>query len=439
MKLFPKLFLWFFAANLISLTISLAVILPLWADLAPHYSAREQGAEALEIYQTGGNRALRAWLRHRHETGEGRGMLYAADGEPVITSRRRRPASWDSQLTQMLSGTDELKLPDGGRLVAATVTGEDGKPWRWVARPKPPTKLPWPVLLLRTAIASLVLLLAAWWLARHLSKPIASLRHSSRELAKGNLASRVPNKLIAGRDEVAELGQDFNHMADRLQSSLESHQQLLADVSHELRSPLGRLQLAVELARDAEGPRATELLERISTEGERLEAMIADVLTISKLENSTAKTATELQPLMENLLADARFEASNRNLQINSQLTNVTLNANSELLRRAIENVLRNAIKYSPTNGVIDVNMHQYNQQLSITISDIGPGVPIADLPNLFDPFYRVTTARERQTGSDGYGLGLAIAARAVKSHGGDIVANNRPECGLEVAITLPL
>lgn len=440
MKLFPKLFLWFLAANLISLAVTLAVIVPLWLDLEPHYSARQQGTQALEVYQTEGPRALRRLLRHQRENGIASGMLYNSAGQPAVASRHNRTPQWQAELTQMLNGKDELKLPRGGRLVAATITSDDGSQWRWVARPRPPIKPSWPLLLLRTAIASLVLLLAAWFLARRLSRPIASLQHSSRELAAGKLASRVPEKVTAGKDEVAELGRDFNHMAGRLQDSMESHRQLLADVSHELRSPLGRLQLAVELARDADTAKTGELLTRIATEGDRLEAMIADVLTISKLENAATNTPVNFDALMSGLLADARFEASNRQLTINSEPTpSLTLTANAELLRRAIENVLRNAIKYSPDGGTITVKMKHAAQTLTITINDQGPGVPETELTRLFEPFYRVSIARDRKTADDGYGLGLAIAARAVQSHGGSITASNLAAGGLAVSIQLPL
>ena len=477
MKLLPKLLLWLLAANLLSLTITLAVVVPVLQNLQPQYSAEQQAMQAVDILHSGGKPAFRAWLRHRRGPENGRGagprtghgMLYNANGEPVYGGRSGRRLSWQPQLNEMLNGRSELSLPGGATLVAATVLDASGAEWRWVEKLRPPPKPPLKLLLIRTAIASLLLLLAAWFTARRLSRPIASLQQVSRQLAAGKLASRVPPEVTGGRDEVAELGRDFNHMADRLQQSLEGHQRLLADVSHELRSPLGRLQLAVELARTADQATAEALLDRIATEGDRLEAMIADVLTISRLEAATPKRQRmAIAPLLAELIEDAEFEAGAAAVTIHCIASEIDadtlLEADPELVRRALENVLRNAVRYSPKGGRVQVLAKRADGMLQVVIEDQGPGVPEAELARMFEPFYRVGEARDRagiagrlnqESGLDlseglsgrrpnhgsgqGFGLGLAIAARAVQAHAGNIIAEHNVPLGLRVVVTLPL
>ncbi len=259
------------------------------------------------------------------------------------------------------------------------------------------------------------------------------MRGAARKLAAGDLQARISVR-EAGGDETDDLARDFNHMARLLEERISAQKQLLSDVSHELRSPLARLQVALGLA-EQNPANATAQLPRITREAQRLESLVAELLE-SQAERSDLEQHIDLVALLDELCADARFEVGDINrVKFHSAVEEALVVGNGTQLRKAFDNVLRNACSYSPAQTVIDVQLRKTATRYEVVIADQGPGVPEEDLARLFEPFYRVDTARARQTG--GHGLGLSIARQALMMHGGTIDARNtRP--GLAMRISLP-
>lgn len=274
-------------------------------------------------------------------------------------------------------------------------------------------------------------------LAWYLSRPVRHLRQATESLANGDLSTRVASSISRRRDELGDLAQDFNHMARRLQVSVEAQRRLLHDVSHELRSPLARLAVAVELARQPQGDLAP-LLDRIEHESQRLNELLGQVLTLSRIDTAGQQTAHEtidLSALLGNLVDDARFEASAKQIEIRTTWPDAAKTpGDGELLHRAFENVLRNAIRYSPHGGAITVELQPDGDQWRISVNDRGPGLNGLDPRTLFDPFVRGAQSR-----GEGHGLGLAIARSAVEHCGGTIRAEQRPPSGLSIIVNLPM
>ncbi len=290
-------------------------------------------------------------------------------------------------------------------------------------------------------ISALVGGLICYLLAWRITAPVRRLRQVVQQLAAGDLTVRTGIGLARQGDEIADLGRDFDRMAERIETLLLSQKQLVRDISHELRSPLARLQVALGLTRRAVPPEAERLLDRIEQEGERLNALIGELLTLSLLENGTAmadREPVELQELLAEVVEDALFEAAESGRQVRLAATPALVEGNRELLRRAVENVVRNALRYTAEGTAVMLSCQRDGQgDALLTVQDQGPGVPEQMLAAIFQPFYRVAEARDRQSG--GTGIGLAITARTLALHGGTVTARNRPEGGLEVAMRLPL
>ncbi|TMO55077.1 ATP-binding protein [Pseudoalteromonas phenolica] len=276
------------------------------------------------------------------------------------------------------------------------------------------------------------------FLTIYLITPLNTLSRSARRLAQGELNVRAPTD-SQRKDEVGQLIHDFNFMADKLTHSIQAHKQLLADVSHELRTPLTRLNLANAMAQDTASDATQSYLARIEKESQCLDKMLADVLTLSRLEYTDHSLTIEpisLSSLLQELLLNAKFEAQQHNKTLsNNAIPDLELSCDAILLTSAIENITRNAIKYANTH--IDFDIAQNAESLIICIKDDGQGVDDSALAELGNAFYRTDSARARQTG--GIGLGLAIAKRALIAHYGDIQFTNHQPHGLTVTITLPL
>lgn len=303
-------------------------------------------------------------------------------------------------------------------------------------RPPPPEHgppVPW-VPIIAGIIASLAAsALLAWYLAR----PIRVLREAFESTAAGKLDTRVQARMGGRRDEIADLGRDFDRMAARIESLVSSQRRLLHDVSHELRSPLARLQVAIGLAR--QNPQKQEAaLDRVEREAVRLDELVGELLTLSRLEAGASdqlRGRVDLAELLSTIADDARFEAqaSGRDVRCIASAA-FMMNGHEESLHRALENVVRNALKYTPEGGTVEIELKRMDAGAEVTVCDRGPGVSAEDLGRIFEPFYRGSQPR-----LPGAGLGLAIAQRAVRSHGGDIRASNRFGGGLCVEIRLPV
>ncbi|MCF6225890.1 MAG: ATP-binding protein [Xanthomonadales bacterium] len=309
----------------------------------------------------------------------------------------------------------------------------------------------------RLLLAALLSAVISWLLARSLARPLLQLGLASVALAQGKLQSRVKGKILRRRDEVGDLARSFNQMATDIETLDRSRQNLLRDVAHELRSPLARMQVAVELARDkgdheqddnekppgASGQRELSIIAR---EIQRLEKMIAEVLVLLRDAGSVKdmeKETYSLAALLESLVSRVNYEADAKELgRVRLiQESDIELFINPELIYRALENLLRNACRFTDVSKGVEITVEAVTagaEFCCIKIRDYGPGVPEAFISQMFEPFTRLSSARERTTGDDGWGLGTAIAAAAISRHGGEIEANNMPEGGLEITIRLP-
>ena len=293
-------------------------------------------------------------------------------------------------------------------------------------------------LLLLLVLSSAV----CYLLTRHLTQPIVHLRAASRQIADGNLQTRVGADVEQRGDAFGDLGRDFNAMATRIEDLLSSQRQLISDVSHEVRSPLARMNLALDLARRRLGNDSA--FDRLELDLGKLDEMIGRLLTVAKLESgavSIARERVDLGRVVGEIVEDAEIEARQRGCRLVYECRgDDRVDGDENLLRSAIENIVRNAVYYSHPNTEIRVTLsaepESATEKIMLSVSDCGPGVPESDIENIFKPFYRVAEARDRQSG--GVGLGLAIASRVVRLHQGTIRATNRTGGGLEVRIELP-
>jgi two-component system OmpR family sensor kinase len=321
----------------------------------------------------------------------------------------------------------------------ATVQVHQGPGGQTVTSASPPLNF-WPLLLPLAVLFAASLLFSAA-LAANLARPVSRLRDGFRKLAKGDLGVRLTAGMGRRRDEIADLAQDFDAMAERLQQLIASRDRLLHDVSHELRSPLARMSVAVGLARK-NGELPETALTRIETESRRLNEIVGDLLSLSRAESDAGveEIYFDLGALLQVVCDDARFEAQPRGVEVRLELSPELadpdhaplLRGAPQLLRRGIENVIRNALRFSPPGDAVTVRARVADGRFEIEVSDEGPGVPPALLETMFEPFVKGPAE------SRGVGLGLSIARRALAAHGGTLQAFNRESGGLLMRIGLP-
>ncbi len=305
-----------------------------------------------------------------------------------------------------------------------------------------PRGVPFSGLIIGIITSGIVVYFLSWYL----TKPIVRLRAATQQLAAGDLTARTGAPASARRDEVAGLMRDFDAMAERLETLMKAQSRLLNDISHELRSPLARLNVALGLARQRAGVESADMLERIELEASRLNELIGRILTLARLEDGEQRvpqTPVALDEVVLTVAEDAEFEAQARNCHVHCDIPegNWEVRGNASLLHSAVENVVRNAIRYTQEGTTVGIElsseMGSKGREAVLKVSDAGPGVPPDSLEKLFQPFYRLDDARGRLTG--GVGLGLAITERAVRFHEGRVAARNRPEGGLQIEIRLPM
>lgn len=400
-------------------------------------------SEGVQAYDSGGETGLWKYLRGIHETNHVRLFIADEQGRDLLG---RTPPKWVLRAQQGDMRTAESFW---GRLgppefLRSSMTTADGHHYTMVIELPPapsgmfgPHGLPIFVGILSSG-------LVCYLLARYLTSPIVRLRAATQKLAEGDLAARagVPQ---SRHDEMAELMRDFDRMAERLEKLVNAQKRLLTDISHELRSPLARLNVALELARRRSGADAGSALDRIDRETNRLNQLIQKLLTIARLDGGdefVQKSPLPLEDLISEIAKDAAFEAQDRRCEVEVDVVDdCVVTGNARLLQSAIENVVRNAVRYTEPGTNVQVRLEQglgaKGPEAVVRVTDSGPGVPEEALDKLFRPFYRIDDARGRQTG--GVGLGLAITERAVALHGGSIRAVNRPQGGLMVEIRLPL
>lgn len=444
-RLMLRIFLWLWLAMTLIGGIGIALTLgtdPRKAELLRHRERLlQQGEELAAAYVSGGNLALGRLQMHLAQQGR-RSLLFHSElgalGEDRFPPRLQALA-----LQALESGEPELQRGRRGLWVAMPLPGS----YVAVSELRPPGPLeqllnPYrlaPRLLATFAVTGLI----AWLLARSLSAPLATLRQATQRFAAGEFTTRVREK-IRRQDDIGALAADFDRMAERIETLVEGRQRLLRDISHELRSPLARLGIALELARQKAGEGAAPALARMEREAERLNELIGELLSLSRIDSAPqfAPQAIRLDELLGEVAADADFEARNRQCRVElGPCPPLSLQGQEELLRRAVENVVRNAIRHTRPGSAVSLSLERSeaagSAQALIRVRDQGPGVPAALLEQLFLPFFRIEAARDRQSG--GAGLGLAITQRAVQLHGGTVQARNHPEGGLVVELILPL
>jgi signal transduction histidine kinase len=413
---------------------------------------------AAEIFERDGQPALLSYLERVENASHIHAVVFNERGEEI--SGRAVPAGADEVAKRVAENAPffefhHLQHPLAARLVRSprgalyTLVGEAPRP----DFPRPPPRLGEPgsfffgLRLLGQSLLPILLIgaLFCYGLAKYLTAPVVKLRDTTQALADGNLKARVSDKLTKRRDEIGYLGRDFNMMAGRIESLVEAQQRLLRDISHELRSPLTRLNVALELVRRRARPELDKGLDRIGREAGSINEMIGQLLTLSRVESGTYRlkgVRIDLCALVKEIADDADFEARSRNRTVRiTACESCTTTGVAELLRSAIENVVRNAVHHTAEGAEVSISLRREEQeglkQALVIVRDHGAGVPEESLERIFDPFYRVEDARDRQTG--GTGLGLAIATRAVQLHGGTIKAANAPDGGLVVEIRFPL
>jgi two-component system OmpR family sensor kinase len=298
--------------------------------------------------------------------------------------------------------------------------------------PPPGPPEPWEPLAFALLASVTLSALLAWYLAR----PVKGLRDAFAAMAEGRLDTRVGGLMRRG-DEFSELGHSFDRMAEKLQTLILAQRRLLHDVSHELRSPLGRLQVALGIVRQ-DPARLDGALARMEREVERLDGLIGEILTLSRLNSGVEGEAQELADVgevVEAIVHDARFEAIEKGCEVRlDELARVHVTGRPRLISRAVENVIRNALRFAPPGSAVDVEVGFSEGFAVISIRDHGPGIPEDELAAVFEPFHRGRVNGD----SSGFGLGLAIARGAAELHGGSIIARNMPGGGLKVEIRLP-
>ena len=378
--------------------------------------------EADRIYQAEGKVSLAAYIQVLNKTYPGDHYYMASGGRDMLTgadlSRLTSVANSPWSVVQ-LTGPLVFSVTSPNRNYALVVVGR----FRNLV-----DYLPYYLLLL-CAVAAL-----CWVFTLQFASPLKNVMNTVERFGRGDLTARA--NLVRG-DEVGALARSFDHMADRIETLLNSERRLLQDISHELRSPLTRLLMAVKLV----GTGGREAARgRIHKEVQRIVDLVESLTQVTRAESDSDACNLEsmsLDVLVAELMEDCHIEARARDCSfLLDGPSHATLRADRELLRRAIENVFRNAIHYAPTGSAIEINFRRTEADVTISVRDRGPGVPADDLSNIFKPFFRSDESRTRSTG--GVGLGLAIAERAIQVHDGSIWAENA-DPGLRVCLRLPL
>jgi two-component system sensor histidine kinase CpxA len=446
MSLFWKILMSFMTAMTVTLVISVYVSFRLANQLFDQVNieGRERIiSEAAAALEDGGERGLKQWLYSNPRPAPGTVLLVMNERGDELLGR-----AMPRELFQLLR-TRPFRPPSGPpprnlrpmQLTANVIDPRTNEEYRlWLTRA--PTSflgvLMWPGTPVAViSIAVLVTAVTALLLARYLSSPIVRLQKASRALAAGSLDTRVGSPFNRRKDEVGTLARDFDTMAERIQALVTDKETLLRDVSHELRSPLARIRMALALAQRRANEATQPDLVRIEREAERLDKLVGQVMTLSRLRTATEplKELLDVSALVAEVVEDARFEHPQTRVDYSASGP-AQLLGDPDGLKSAVENVVRNALTYAPDQP-IEVRVETSAGDVVVRVLDRGPGVAPEHLAKIFDPFYRTDASRDHR--QDGQGIGLAITARVTELHRGTVRAANRAGGGLEVILTLPL
>ena len=382
--------------------------------------------EARSAYEIGGRPGLQAFLNTLHRVYDARGILTDETGRDLLTNEDR------SDLVRRARRPSLYQIFHTGNAMVSRAA-DDGRYWFFFIVPR--VRVGSWFLLPEHLFVIAAGVLLCYWLALYLTSPVRKLEKAVERFGGGDLSARVGSNRS---DELGQLARTFDRMAGRIETLLTAERRLLLDISHELRSPLARLGVAVELARS--GDDADTALNRIQKESDRLNALVGQLLQVTRAEGdptSLRRAPLRLDELVRQLVEDSLIEAAAHGCELKYEKREpVTVAGDPELLGRAVENAIRNAIRHAPRETAVEVSLTRRNEKAVVGVRDQGSGVPEEALPRLFDAFYRVEGDRDRASG--GIGLGLSIARRAMELHQGSIRARNA-QPGLEVEMELPI
>ncbi|MFC3907701.1 two-component system sensor histidine kinase CpxA [Legionella dresdenensis] len=446
-SLYWKIFLSFWLATI------LIIITTAWvtSEIAKKSSipAREKlfmdsyASAAVATFESGQHSALKKWLA---ETGRSRQMtlfLLCSTGE--IIGNRPPPLEIREIAKDLVQEElDDGLLKFGNLIVSHEILSTSGKAYRLAAVSKKPLAhfvvIPWAGLTIRLTIAIFISGLICYLLSIYLTQPLRSLSIAAKSIATGNFNTRVGKLKGHYRDEIDDLRDEFDQMAEQLETIVKSKERLLQDISHELRSPIARLQIAIELGRKKANALAEIEFARMELECMRLNNLISEILQFARLDKSVDELhlkEVNLHNLLKKIADDANYEYNHDSPRVMFEAPDCQMMVDERLIHRAVENIVRNALRYSPEDKPVNLSLaiEPESRKIFIDIKDHGPGVPPEQLDKIFNPFYRVDVSREKRTG--GYGLGLSIAQKAIDLHQGTITAQNRKTGGLWIRISL--
>lgn len=436
--LFTKILLWFLLTIVVTFSVTFYVSSVLVRSRQPDFNRLNfELLEARQAWEKQGSQGLATFVTRFKDATGGEGVLTDSAGRDLLTGRDMSKiisSPGGRGVRGVAPFLPYLRL-DSGRGYTMSTRSRDGK-YRFVAT--------FPVRDTGREGWSVEVPQQTWWmlgifavlcyaLARQLTSPLRTMQKTIERFGRGDFSARVNSRRA---DELGQLGRTIDQMAERIESLVKSQRRLLQDISHELRSPLARLGVAVELGRG--GGSSTTAFNRIEREADRLNTLVGELIQVTRAEGDPSVLITQpmrLDDLVRLIVDDVHIEAERHHIEIDVAACEADMEGNPELLRRAIENILRNAIRYSPDGGRVGVTLVRAGGQYRIAVRDFGAGVPEEALAHIFDPFYRVETDRGRISG--GVGLGLAIARRAVELHRGILRATNATP-GLLVEIELP-
>ena len=439
-SLYWKIF-FFFWLTLIAVIFSVATLSEIIVekrDQDQYQRVVRLGIKAADIFEANGPAELTTWLRYIDQEFDVKGFMLDSKRRPI--SLANLPKNWlqfalpltQNRLSERhLRGFQPYRISSSSDRIYTFVAHRDNR------GPYPAWLKHLPILQVLTALVIVALLTA--FVTWRITDPLRKLKQATDSFARGNLDTRLTNLVGFRKDEIGEVGLAFNHMAERISLLVSNQQRLFRDISHELRTPLARQQIALELLARKIPDTEHQSLHRIEREIERMNALIDQVLSLLRLEQqgqSPSNETYDLGILLQKLTQDAQFEAQSKHQVLLQQPDQILLTGQPELVSRAVENILRNAIRYTSDDGRVFLQVEKHKDSVVIRIEDEGDGVPEDSLKRLFEPFYRVEISRNQQSG--GYGVGMAIAEQAIRAQGGSIEASNRSEGGLRVDIILP-
>jgi len=446
-SIFLRIFLWFWI-TMVLIALTFAFLWNLESEANPSRLSLTRDAVALyaastaEVFEAHGEQVANKILQHLNQSSQIRAVLLTDALQPLAGDL---PNS-DWSLLPLAISTGQTQISTRADFAYAVTVTQSASGKKYVFAAELPRRAPGILRgslrqqLLRWTLAMLISGLVCYALTRYLTQPVLRLRSAASSIAAGDFTARAAPRLASRRDEMGELVRDFNQMAERIQRLMEAQQQLLRDISHELRSPLARLNVALGLARKWTNEQATSALDRIEQESERLNEMIGRLLTLARVKSLVdppQHTRVSVRALLDQIAQDAGFEASAKKCAVHvTGADDCDVRGSHELLHSAMENVVRNAVRHAPPETNVQIDLQCDGRVSRVIVRDYGPGVPDAELSKIFRPFYRLSDSREHRSGSTG--IGLAITHEVARLHGGSVSARNAQPHGLIVEIELP-